>query len=255
MVVYFGQRLLSHHGHPRPNPATLTVFAAASTTDALQELARGYERTHAVQIQFNFASSGTLAQQIAAGAPVDLFVSADDQWMNYLKARELIDARSQCNLLTNQLVLIAPAGQAFPVKITRGFDFAGAFAGRLAIGDPDYVPAGRYAKQALTSLNWYASLRERLLPFSDVRAVLAAVEQGEVAAGIVYASDARISSKVTVIGVFPERTHQPIRYPVAVSRQAAPNAAALLAYLSGPDARRIFTKYGFTAGVAAGKGK
>jgi len=219
------------------------VFAAISTSDALREIAREYELTHPARIRFNFASSGTLARQLEAGAKADLFISADVKWMDDVAEHGLIVPESRRDLLGNALVLIAPAGKAPRVRMERSFDLAGALNGRLAIGDPDSVPAGRYAREVLAAMKWENNLR--LLPCLDARATLAAVERGEAAAGIVYASDAAMTDKVKVIGEFPERTHSPIRYPAALGAHAMPEAAALLDYLSGPDARDIYIRYGF----------
>jgi len=231
-------------GSRRAPVPTLTVFAAASTANALQEIGQAYGRAHPVRMRFNFASSGTLARQMEAGARIDLFISADEQWMDYAAGRGLVAPESRRDLLGNRLVLIAPAGKPLRARMDRSFDLARALNGRLAIGDPESAPAGRYAKDALAALHWNNGLR--LLPCADVRAILATVERGEVSAGIVYASDAAITEKVTVIGEFPESTHQPIRYPAALGRQADPEAAAFMAYLSGPEAQQIFTRYGFT---------
>lgn len=223
---------------------TLTVFAAASTTDALQEITAAYEKTHAVHIRCNYASSGTLARQLEAGARADLFISADAQWMDYAAKHDLITPDSRRDLLGNRLVLIVPAGTTLQVRMDRSFDFARALNGRLAVGDPESVPAGRYAQQALAAWHWGKGVK--LLPCADVRAALAAVERGEAAAGIVYASDAVKSYNIKVIGEFPESTHAPIRYPAALGKQASPEAAALLEHLSGADARKIYKRYGFT---------
>jgi len=239
-----GYFLLRPHTPSNTPVPTLTVFAAASTTDALQEIAAAYEKAHAIHIRFNFASSGTLARQLEAGAGVDLFISADAKWMDYAAKHQLIAPESRRNLLGNRLVLIAPADNTFTVRMDRSFDLARVLDGRLAIGDPESVPAGRYAKQALAALHWDNGVQ--LLPCADVRAALAAVERGEAAAGIVYTSDAVMSHNIKVIGAFPESDHAPIRYPAALGKQAAPEAAALLDYLSGPEARQIFVKYGFT---------
>lgn len=227
-----------------PSVPTLTIFAAASTIDALQEIAAAYEKAHAVRLRLNFASSGTLARQLEAGAKADLFISADVHWMDYAEQRGLIVPESRRDLLGNRLVLIAPAGKAPRVRMERSFDLARALDGRLAIGDPDSAPAGRYAKQALAAMHWEDGLK--LLPCADVRAALAAVERGEVAAGIVYASDAVRSHNIKVIGEFPESTHAPIRYPAALGKQAALEASALQEYLSQPEAAEIFQRHGFT---------
>jgi molybdate transport system permease protein len=222
----------------------LTVFAGKGTIDVMEEIAKAYQLTHPVSIRFNFASSGTLARQMTAGARPDLYISADGQWMDYAAEHGLIVSESRRDLLGNRLVLIAPAGKAPRVRMERSFNLAGALKGRLAIGDPEVVPAGRYAREALAALHWEDGLR--LLPCMDVRAVLAAVERGEVAAGIVFASDTAMTDKVKVIGEFPEHTHRPIRFPAALGRHAAPEAARLLEYLSGPEARDIYIRYGFT---------
>jgi len=237
---------VSRKGSGQAPGTTLTVFAAASTIDALQEITQAYARTHPVHFRLNFASSGTLAQQMAAGAKADVFLSADEKWMDYAAAHNLIVPGSRRNLLANTLVLIAPTGKSFTVKMDRSFDFAHALHGRLAVGDPDSVPAGRYAKQALISLHWYDGIQQRVLSCVDVRAALTVVEQGEVAAGIVYASDAKLSKRVTIIGEFPAETHTPVCYPAALGKLSSPAASSFLAYLTGPEAVAIFTKYGFT---------
>ncbi|MHB0935367.1 MAG: molybdate ABC transporter substrate-binding protein [Armatimonadota bacterium] len=223
---------------------TLTVFAAASTTDALQEIAVAYQKNQSVRIRFNFASSGMLARQLEAGAKADLFISADVRWMDYATEHGLVAPASRRDLLGNRLVLIAPAGSRLQVRMDRSFNLAHALNGRLALGDPESVPAGRYAQQALAALHWEKGVQ--LLPCADARAALAAVERGEAAAGIVFASDAAVPHNIKVLGEFPESTHAPIRYPAALGKQAAPAATALLEYLSGPEAQRIFSKHGFT---------
>jgi len=241
----FAPRLFHHFraDSRRETGVTLTVFAAMSTIDALRDIARDYEVTHPERIRFNFASSGTLARQLESGAKADLFISADVKWMDEVAKRGLIVQESRRDLLGNALVLIAPVRKSPKVRMELSFDLAGALDGRLAIGDPQAVPAGRYAREALAAMKWEDNLR--LLPCLDVRATLAAVERGEAAAGIVYASDTAMTDKIKVIGTFPESSHSPIRYPAALGTHAVPEAAALLGFLSGPDARRIFTRHGF----------
>lgn len=206
---------------PRPSgreaPA-LAVFAAASTTDVLREIGSRFEKETGTHLVFSFESSSNLARQIKAGSPADIFLSADEAWMDDLAAAGAIRLDSRFDLLANDLVMIALATSAkFEVELTPQFDFATRLPQiqRIAVGDPSHVPAGRYAKQALESLGWWDSLQSRLIPARDVRAALRLVEMGEADAGIVYATDARQSGKVVVIARFPGDTHEPIRYPIA----------------------------------------
>lgn len=216
--------------------AELTVFAAASTTDAMEELASKFEENGGEKIRFNFASSGTLARQIEAGAPADVFVSANAQWMDYLEAKNAIDKTSRFNAMSNSLVLIAPLGS------TLAFD--GKIPGRLAVGDFNSVPAGMYAREALGQKGWLDALRPKLVMGSNVRTVLMYVERGEVSAGIVYATDAIRSEKVEIVGTFPEESHSPIVYPVAACT-GKPETAAFLAFLKSPEAKAILKSNGF----------
>jgi molybdate transport system permease protein len=226
-------------------PRVITVFAAASTMDALTEIAAAYEREHGVKVRLNFASSSTLARQIEAGAEADVYLSADEEWMDYLATRNLIDATTRRDLLGNTLVLVSPIGKPLRVSMSRETSLAGAFSGRLALGDPSHVPAGRYARQALDHFDWYEDLQDRLLPCADVRAALTLVERGEVDAGIVYASDAAASAKVAVAGVFPADSHRPIRYPVALCRQASPEAVSFVDHLFAAGPAGTFARCGF----------
>ena len=159
--------------------AAQSVFAAASLSSALSELAIHYEG-----MRLSVASSSTLAKQIASGAPADIYFSANAEWMDYLQARQHIEQDTRVDLLGNALVVIAPKGEPFAVRWARDFDFASAFAGRLALGDPDHVPAGQYARQALAALGWWPALKTRIAPAPDVRAALVYVERGECAAGL-----------------------------------------------------------------------
>lgn len=228
--------------------ATLTVYAAASLTNALQELASRYQAAHGVRVKLSFASSAVLARQIEAGAPADAFFSADQEWMDYLEQRSLIAKPTRRNLLGNRLALIAPADSTLTLTIERNFPLLEALGnGRLATGDPDSVPVGRYARAALTTLGVWNEVADRLVRAEDVRAALAFVARGEVPLGIVYATDAGVDKRVRVVGLFPADSHLPITYPVALTASAHAGAAEFLAYVRGPEAAATFEKYGFTA--------
>jgi molybdate transport system substrate-binding protein len=222
------------------------VFAAASTADVLGRIAKAYEVDTGVNVECSFAASSTLSRQIEAGAPADIYLSADPQWMDRLEKLELIRPESRRDLLANTLVLITPRENRFEVFMESDFRFANAFEGRLALGDPSHVPAGRYARQALESLGWWNALQKRMIPALDVRDALRLVALGEAAAGIVYATDAAGSDRVSVIGAFPAETYEPIRYPVAICKDASPDAAAFADYLFGEEATSIFQSAGFT---------
>ena len=224
---------------------TLTVFAAASLKNALDEIGTAWKASSGDTIAPSYASSSTLAKQIEQGAPADIFISADQQWMDYLTDRKL--ARDPRPLLGNRLVLVAPKSSIAAVVIKPGFDLAGMLAGgRLAVGDPTHVPAGIYAKQALTKLGAWSAVEPKLAPAADVRAALALVARGEAPLGIVYETDAKVEPAVKVVAVFPEDSHDPIVYPAAiVATSKSPEAAKFLAYLSGPAAGAVFERYGF----------
>ena len=223
----------------------LTVFAAASLTNAISEIANEYEKDKQINIQTSFASSSTLAKQIEKGAPADIFISADSKWMNYLQDKKLVKTDGRVNLLGNQLVLITPKGKSFKVDMVKGFNLAGAFSGKLCTGELESVPVGIYAKQSLKNLNWWDSIKMRIVGTQDVRAALVFVERAECDAGIVYATDAKVSSKVESIAVFPETSHEPIVYPLALLNDARPQAVAFYDYLKSEKAKSIFARYGF----------
>jgi molybdate transport system substrate-binding protein len=229
----------------------LLVFAAVSLTDALREVGAAYTEASGQPVKFSFASSGVLARQLEAGADADVFVSADSEWMDYVEVRGLIDRSTRYDLLTNRLVLIAPSDRAAaPVSIGPGFELADALGGgRLALGDPESVPAGRYARAALISLGLWAQVSDRLVRADNVRAALAFVARGEAPLGIVYETDARAEPGVAVIAAFPADSHPPIVYPVAVVANARAGASEFVAYLHGPRARAVFERWGF--GIAA----
>lgn len=223
----------------------VTVYAAASATDALNDIGARYQEAKGVRIIYSFAASSTLAKQIEQGAPAEVFISADQRWMDYLAEKNLIVTDSRRNLLTNTLVLIAPKGRGFGVKMEKNFDLAGAFAGKWCTGGPDSAPVGRYAKQALTTLGWWEALAPRLVETQDVRSALAFVERGECAAGVVYETDAKAFAEVEIVGVFPAASHQPIVYPIALVTGAGKPARDFLAYLFTPAAAAVFKQYGF----------
>jgi molybdate transport system substrate-binding protein len=228
----------------------ITVFAAASLTDALNTIDGAYRDRTGVPVVTSFAASSTLARQIEAGAPAQIFMSADTKWMDYLAKKDLIDPASRTDVLGNRLALIAPAGDAVgPLAIDSRFDWGRLLGpgGRLAVGDPDHVPAGLYAKDALGHLGAWPLLEPRLARAEDVRGALALVERGEAPLGIVYVTDARVSAKVKIVGVFPEWSHAPIVYPFAIVKgMQSPAVNAYFHYLLGPQARAVYAHYGFT---------
>ena len=222
----------------------VTVFAAASLTPALTEIAARLEEEKGVEVHLVFASSGVLARQIANGAPADLFISANRQWMDWLVARGLIDG-PPIALFGNRLVLVQPADASESIALDNTLP-ARLGDGRLAIGDPGHVPAGIYAREALETLGLWPRLEHAAVFLPNVRAAMLLVERGEAAAGIVYASDAALTDKVRVAATFPPESHAPIVYPAGIvadgRRQAAPE---FLRYLQGPEARAVFRRHGF----------
>ena len=210
----------------------LTVFAAASLTNAMHDIDTAWQAQHHPPLRLSFASSSTLARQIVQGAPANVFASADEKWMDYLAQHDAIVPATREDLLSNQLVLIVPASHPQHVTITPKLDLDALLGsgGRLAVGNPDTVPAGIYARQALQKLGLWTQAAQHLAPAADVRAALLLVERGEAPAGIVYATDAAISQQVKVAGVFPPGSHPPITYPFAVVKSGdTPDARALLA--------------------------
>ena len=230
-------------GQHRP---TLLVFAAASLTNAVGDIGEAYTARTGVRIVCSFASSSVLARQIEAGARADVFLSADAGWMDYLGRRGLLRPGTRRDLLGNELVLIAPVGSSVRLALAPGADLRAALGpGRLATGDPDSVPVGRYAQAALTSLGLWGELSSRLVRAENVRAALEYVARGEAPLGIVYRTDALSEKRVRVVAVFPARSHPPIVYPVALTVRAAAEAPAFEEFLLGDEARRIFSRYGF----------
>lgn len=233
---------------------TITVLAAASLTDALQQAGKDYESATGVHIRFAFAGSMTLARQIEASKGADLFISADADSMDYLAARGLLTPGTRIDLLRNALVLIAPADSNVKLAIAPGMPIAAALhGGRLAIADPASVPAGRYGEEALKALGVWDSVKDRLAPGEDVRATLAYVARGETPLGIVYATDARAEKRVKIVGTFPYSSHRPIVYPAALIAGGNPAAARFLAYLKGPRAGSILAGFGFAPAAGASR--
>jgi len=231
---------------------TITMFAAASLSSVLPQVAAAYEKQTGNKVVFSFAASSVLARQIEASPGADIFMSADADWMNYLDNRSLVDHATRKNLLSTDLVLIAPAGSTTTLQIAPHFDLAGALkGGRLSIADPDSVPAGKYAKSSLMSLGVWNSVADHLAQAENVRVALAYVSRGETPYGIVYATDAKVDPKVKIVGVFPAKSHAPIVYPAALTKDAKPQAKAFLDFLSGGEAKALFVKFGFA--LAANK--
>ncbi|QUY38131.1 molybdate ABC transporter substrate-binding protein [Acinetobacter junii] len=223
----------------------VTVYAAASLTNAINELDVIYEQKNKVQIQTSYAGSSTLAKQIEAGAPADIFISADVQWMDYLQKKQLVSENDHVNLLGNRLVVIAPKARPIKLKIDKSFDFTRVVQGKWCTGDTKSVPVGKYAKQALTSIGWWDKVSTRLVETEDVRAALNFVARGECQLGIVYATDAAISKNVVIIGTFPENTHQPIIYPIGLVKKNT-ESMKFYKFLQSSQAKKVFKKYGFS---------
>jgi molybdate transport system substrate-binding protein len=232
-----------------PNMAaaeTLIVFAAASLKEALDENVKAYQAGANDRIVVSYAASPALAKQIEAGAPADLFISADLDWMDYLEQHRLIKPDTRQNLLRNRLVLIAPAGSKVSVNIAPGFPLAKLLGDdRLAMANPDTVPAGKYGRASLEALGVWKDVQAKVASAENVRAALVLVSRGEAPLGIVYRTDAAADPKVRVVGLFPENTHPPIIYPIAITVTGKPSAEPFLKWLSQPEAKVIFGKHGF----------
>ncbi|HGK4839862.1 TPA: molybdate ABC transporter substrate-binding protein [Kluyvera georgiana] len=240
---------LSVTGHALAQDAKITVFAAASLTNAMQDIAKEYKKEKNVDVVSSFASSSTLARQIEAGAPADLFISADQKWMDYAVDKKAIDAATRETLLGNSLVVVAPkASEQADIAVEANTPWTSLLkGGRLAVGDPDHVPAGIYAKEALQKLGAWETLSPKLAPAEDVRGALALVERSEAPLGIVYGSDAVASKGVKVVGTFPEDSHQKVEYPIAIiDGHKNATVSAFYDYLKGPQSSEIFKRYGFT---------
>ncbi len=225
---------------------SITVYIAASTTDLMEEIGGLYTDIAGVTVNLNPASSGTLARQIEQGAPADVYVSASKKWMDYVEELGVTETRAP--FVTNRLVLIVPEDSALSLpEIDNNVDLPSLFSGRLSMGDPEHVPAGKYAMEALKNFGWYAPLESRILPGSDVRAAMAVVELGETEIGIVYETDAKKSSRVKIAGSFPEESHTPIAYFIADLKGGSMAAREFTRFvLESPEAQNCSRKYGFS---------
>jgi molybdate transport system substrate-binding protein len=240
--------MLAMPSHAADSPdQELLVFAAASLTNALDEIGTAYTQQTQQHVKFSYAASSALARQLEAGARADVFFSADLEWMDYLQARNLIDRSTRRNVLSNRLVLVAPADSKIELKIAPGFALGAALGsnGRLATGDPESVPVGKYARSALTSLGVWNDVADRLVRADNVRSALAFIARGETPLGIVYETDAKVEKRVRIVDYFPADSHPPIVYPVAVTAEARPAARQFVEFLRSAAAQDIFKKYGF----------
>ncbi len=241
-----------------PAPARadgVVVFAAASLKNALDDIAAKWQHETGKHAVISYAASPTLAKQIEAAAPADIFISADLAWMDYLQERKLIRPKTRSNLLGNTLVLIAPKESDVVLTIAPGFPLAARLGdGRLAMADPSAVPAGKYGKAALEKLGVWSAVEHRVAAAENVRAALLLVARGEAPLGIVYRTDAAVEPGVRIVAAFPADTLPPIIYPMALTAASVnPDAAAFAAYLRSPAARSLFEKQGFTV-LAEGAG-
>jgi molybdate transport system substrate-binding protein len=228
--------------------STVLVFGAASLTNVLDDLSTAFTAKTQVPVKSSFAASSVLAKQIEAGAPADVFFSADLEWMDYLEQRKLLKPGSRHDVVGNRLVLIAPADSTVTVKIGPGVDFAPLLGaeGRIATGDPDSVPVGKYAQAALRKLGVWDKVAGRIVRAENVRAALAFVARGEALLGIVYETDALAQKRVRIVADFPADTHPPIRYPIALTAHGGPGAQQFVDFVRSKPAGEVFRKYGFT---------
>jgi molybdate transport system substrate-binding protein len=247
-IIFAGPLSIVAHAQ-KTDTTTITIFAAASLKTALDSASAAYEKSTGNKAVISYAGSSALAKQIEQGAPADIFISADLDWMDYVAKKSLIVDDTRSNLLGNTLVLIAPKDSTASLKIAKDFGLAAALGdGKLAMANVKSVPAGKYGSAALTKLGVWAAVEPKVAQADNVRAALALVAQGEAPFGIVYQTDATAEPKVKVVDVFPEDSHAPIIYPIAVTAasKSADAAKAFIAYLKSPEAQAIFTKQGFT---------
>jgi len=226
---------------------TVLVFGAASLTNVLDDLGKAFTEKTKVPVKSSLAASSVLAKQIEAGAPADVFFSADLEWMDYLQQRKLLKPGSRHDVVGNSLVLIAPADSTVTVKIEKGVDLGAALGpqGKLATGDPDSVPVGKYAKAALEKLAAWDKVSGQIVRAENVRAALAFVARGEAPLGIVYKTDALAEKKVKIVAVFPADTHPPITYPIALTTHGGAGAQQFVDFVRSKPAGEVFHKYGF----------
>ena len=226
----------------------VTVFAAASLKDVLTSISETWKSETGNEVVLSFAGSSALAKQIAEGAPADLFISADLDWMDTIEKQGLVKEGTRLSLLGNRIVLVAPADSKAELKVAPGFDLAGVLGdGKLAMANTDSVPAGKYGKAALTYLKAWDVVAAKVIRAENVRAALSIVARGEAKYGIVYATDAAAEPRVKRLHEFPAASYPEIRYPVAATTTAVPTATRFLTYLTSPAAQKIFVQRGFTA--------
>jgi molybdate transport system substrate-binding protein len=243
-----GAALASGLGPAAAQSRDVLVFAAASLKNALDEIAAKWQGETGRKVAISYAASNNLIRQIEQGAPADIFISADLDWMNYGQQKNLIKPETRTNLLGNRIVLIAPKDSTASIKVEPGFDLAAALkGGRLAMGSVDAVPAGKYGKAALEKLGAWNGVKDHIAQAESVRAALLLVARGETPLGIVYQTDAASEPGVKIVGTFPEDTHPPIIYPIALTKDSNNALAAdFLKYIRSPAARPAFERQGFT---------
>lgn len=245
----FAMGMASLSGTAQAQSKELVIFAAASLKNALDEAAAGWVKESGKPTpKISYAASNALAKQLEQGAPADIFMSADLDWMDYAAGKSLIKPDTRVSLLANRIALVAAKDSAAKVELTPGVDLTGAIgSGRLAMGNVDSVPAGKYGKAALEKLGGWDKLKDKVAQADNVRAALLLVSRGEAPLGIVYTTDAAADPQVKIVATFPEDSHPPIIYPVAITKVSAnPDAQAFLTYLRGPAAKGAFEKQGFT---------
>jgi len=227
---------------------TLTVFAAASMKNALDDINAGFLKASGTKVTASYAASSVLARQLEQGAPADIFASADIEWMDYSAQKKALKDDTRVNLLGNKLVLIAPKDSKIDkIDIGPGFDLAKLIGdGRITTGEVTSVPVGKYAKGALERLGIWPSLQNKFAMADNVRAAMALVSRGEAVLGIVYETDAKVDPNVKIVGAFPAASHPAITYPVAATVNAKPEAAVYLNFLRSNTAKAVFEQYGFT---------
>ncbi len=235
----------------------VTLFAASSLTNAIDEITTHYEQIHSekthteqaypVEIKNAFAASSALARQISHGAPADIYLSANQKWMDYVVAKQVMDSSSRKTLLNNKLVVAAPLSSSQPTfQIDSTWPLASQLADQwLALADPAHVPAGQYAREALVYFNLWPSVRQKITRSNNTRSALVLIERQETPLGIIYSSDAKASEKVKVLAEFPHHSHAPIEYSVALTQKASPEAKAFYRFLFSTAAMNVFKKHGF----------
>lgn len=248
LAGWMGLLIASTGGAAQAPHKALLVFAASSLTNVMDDLDQAFTASTGIPVKASYAASSALAKQVEAGAPADVFFSADTEWVDYLEQRNLLKPGTRRDVVANRLVLIAPRDSALRIRIAPHFDLAGALGqGKLATGDPDSVPVGKYAQAALEKLGAWDAVSSHIVRAENVRSALAFVARGEAALGIVYATDAKAENRVKVLDVFPDSTHPPITYPIALTAGASADAARFIAFVTSAAGSKIFRKYGFEA--------